>query len=184
MSVLQGLERLVEDEFADGRSLWAPLQNAMGVVPRITSYAFGLKQTGPRIEIQSQLEMDRRIVELRRRLNDVVQVDGVIETGQVSQTGHSVDALVLLDLRLQHSPNRNGEAVPLGSCLIPGKLIIQGHLPALDVVLPVGIPKAVEAGGQGNRPLDLGRLGNEDNVGVSKLRRQKCRSFHLGKKSC
>ena len=81
VSVLKGLERLVEDEFADGRSLWAPLQNAMGVVPRITSYAFSLEQAGPGVKVQSQLEMNRRVVELRRGLNDVVQVDGVVEAG-------------------------------------------------------------------------------------------------------
>ena len=95
-----------------------------------------------------------------------------------------MDALVLFDLGLQHTTNRNGKAVPLGSCLIPWKLIVQGHLPGLDVMLPIGVPNAIEAGGQGNRPLDLGGLGNEDNVGVGELRGQKSRSFHLCKKSC
>ena len=69
----------------------------------------------------------------------------VIEAGEVCQTGHGVDALVLANLSLQHSSDRNGEAVFVRACKVPWHILIQRQLPAVKLVLPVGVPQPVKA---------------------------------------
>ena len=92
------LKRPVENELADGRCLWTTLKNALGIMSGIASNPFSLKEPGPPVEIQGQLEMNRRVVQGRSRLNDVIQVDRVVETGKVRQAGDRVDSLVFPDL--------------------------------------------------------------------------------------
>ena len=179
---LELFERPKEDQLADGRSLRAALEDAMRVVFGVPSNALSLYQSRTRIQIQCQLEVDRRIVELSSRLQDAVQVDGVIKTGQISQARDRVDSLALANFRLEHASDRDGEAVSFWSGLIPRKVVIQSHLPALDVMLPVRIPNSIEARCQGNGTFHLGRLGNENDVGVPQLSRQQGLPLHLGEK--
>ena len=98
MFPLQSLKRTVENELADGRCLRATLKNALGIVSGIASNPFGLNEPGPPVEIQGQLEVNRRVVQGRGRLDDVIQVDRVIETGKVREAGDRVDSLVFPDL--------------------------------------------------------------------------------------
>ena len=65
----------------------------------------------------------------------------------------------------------------------PTVRLMQGQLPLVDVMLPVGIPNTVQAGGQGDGPFDFAALRDERNVGVAHLDGQKSLAFHLGEKT-
>ena len=91
---------------------------------------------------------------------------------------------LLAYLCFEHPANRDGEAVFVMSCMIPRHVLIQTKLPSLEVVLPVQVPKTIEAGCEGNGPLDALVLRDHDDVGVPHLKWKFSRMFHLSEQSC
>ena len=82
------------------------------------------------------------------------EVNRVVEASQVCQAGHGVDALMFSNLGFKHPAHSDGEAIFVRPCMIPGHVIIEAELPSLEFVLPVGVPKTIKTGGEGNGPLD------------------------------
>ena len=160
----------------------APLENALLIlliVLGVACTALCLDQSGTSVEAQGQLQVQRRIVQLNCRLNEMVQLDGVVGASEICQAGHSVNALMLANLCLEHSSNRYGETVFVWPRVIPRHVLIETELPPVEFVLPVGVPEAVDAGGECNGPLNALILGDHDNVRVSYLSRELSSSLHL-----
>ena len=145
VSLDQVSERPKEDQFGDRRSLRTTLKDAFLIVGGIASNAFCLDEPGASVEVKRKLQVQRWIMEFFGWFDEVVKLYRVIEAGEVCQTGHGVDALVLANLSLQHSSDRNGEAVFVRACKVPWHILIQRQLPAVKLVLPVGIPQPVKA---------------------------------------
>lgn len=150
----------------------------------VAGNAFRLQQSWQGIQIKSQLEVHRRVVELSRRLYDVVQVDRVVKAREVGEACDRVDALMFADLSFEHSAHCNGQAVPLGPGLVPGEVLVERDLPLLDVSFAVGVPDPVEAGRQCYWPLHFAVLGDENHIGVAELSGKQSTLLHLGEQGC
>ena len=79
----QSSKRLVKHQLGNCGSLRAALEDALLIVLGLTRDAFSLKKPWPGIEIECQLEVKWRVVQVHGRLNDVVQGDGVVEASEV-----------------------------------------------------------------------------------------------------
>ena len=134
----------VEDQLGNGWGLRTALEDAPLIMLRFPTDAFGLD--GPRacIQVQSQFEVHHRVLQDPGRFDDVVQIDGVIEARQVSQTGHRVNAMVLGDFRFEHTAYGDREAILVGPRFVPGKFLVKSQLPSLQVILAVAIPDAIQ----------------------------------------
>ena len=182
MFLNQRAERFVEHQLGNCRSLRAALEDTLLVVAGLTRNALGLNESRTRVKVQSKLQVKRRVIQLLGRLDEMVQLDSVIKAGEICQASDRVDALVLANLCFEHSPDRDAETIFVRSGMIPGHVIVQSQLPSLKFVLPIGVPQAVQAGGEGNRSLNPLILWDHDNVGVTELKWKLRLLFHLSKK--
>ena len=180
VSLDQISERSEEDQFGYCRSLRTTLKDAFLIVGGIACNAFCLDEPRASVKVKRKLQVQRWIMEFFGWFNEVVKLHCVVKAGEVCQTGHSVDALVLANLSLQHSPDRDGKAVFVRACKVPWHILVQRQLPAMELMLPVRVPQPVKARCKGNGPLDALILWDHDNVGVSKLDGKFSRALHLG----
>ena len=169
MCLNKGLKRSIQDELGDCWSLWAALKNAPVIVAWIS--AFRLDGAGPSVEVQCELEMQRRVAEFAGRFNDLVEIYMVIEASEVCWTCDRVDALMFCNLCMEHSSNCYAETVSSRPRLVPRKGVMQGELPSLKNSFSAGAPNTIKATCQSNGSFDLAVLWNEHDVGCPKLYR-------------
>ena len=84
----------------------------------------------------------------------MIQLHRVVEASEICKASDRVYALALADLRFEHAPNRNREAVFVRSGVIPGHVLVKTQLPLVKIILAVAVPKPVEAGCERNRVLN------------------------------
>ena len=141
------------------------MKDALAIVTRITVDALCLDGAGPSIEVQCELEVQRRVPKFSGWLNDLIEIHMVVEASEVRKASDRVYSLMLRDLSMEHPANGNAETISARPCLIPRKIVIQGELPSLKICFPAGAPDTIKATCQSYRSFDLTVLWDEHDVG-------------------